>query len=177
VTKRGAPSLEVLDLRVTFAVTSTDPPVDKSRVQLLLDMMKVNTSIHTIHLFSRYRRHAVFRESVIPLLETNRFRPRLLAIQKIRPIPYRAKVLGRALVSARTNSNRFWMLFSENPEVALFPSTTATTTPATNLPTPAPAAPSTATVAAVATTSPTIIGAASTISVSAVDSDATPMSD
>jgi hypothetical protein len=77
-----------------------------------------------------------FRGSVIPYLETNRLRPRLLAIQKLRPIAYRAKVLGRALLAACTNANSFWMLLSGNAETA-FPSTTATTTPVASLPTPA----------------------------------------
>ena len=78
--------------------------------------------------------HELFRGSVIPYFETNRFRPRLLAIQQTRPIPYRVKVLGRALLSARTDANTFWMLLSGNAEVA-FPSTTA----AASLPTPATA--------------------------------------
>jgi hypothetical protein len=131
-------TLEVFLLfRVTFAVTSTDPAVTKSRVQALLDMMKVNTSIHTLQLDYRYREHTLFRESVIPYLQTNRFRMHIRAIQKIRPIPYRVKVLGRALLSARTNPNRFWVLLSGNLEVVLFPSTTATTTPVASLPTPA----------------------------------------
>jgi hypothetical protein len=138
------PTLEVLDLRVTFAFTSTDPAVAKSRVQTLLDMMKVNTSIHMIHLFSRYRQHSIFRESVIPYLETNRIGPRLLAIQKTRPIPYRAKVLGRALLSARHNPNRFWTILSGNAEVFL----PSTTTPATSLPTPVTTIASTAFTAA-----------------------------
>ena len=47
---------------------------------------------------------------------------------------YRAKVLGRALLSARIDANSFWMLLSGNAEVA-FPSTNATTTLAANLPT------------------------------------------
>jgi hypothetical protein len=67
---------------------------------------------------------------------TNRLRPRLLAIQKTRPITYRAKVLGRALLAVRTDPNRFWMLLSGNPEVA-FPSTTATIAAAATNPTPA----------------------------------------
>jgi hypothetical protein len=56
---------------------------------------------------------------LIPYLETNRFRPHLLAIQKTRPIPYRAKVLGQALLAVRTDPNRVWMLLSGNPEVVL----------------------------------------------------------
>jgi hypothetical protein len=64
--------------------------------------------------------------SVIPYLETNRLRPRVPAIQKARPLAYRAKVLGRALLATHTNSNSFWMLLSRNLEAA-FPPTTATT--------------------------------------------------
>jgi hypothetical protein len=94
-------------------------------------MMKVNMSIHTIYLHPYY--FELYRESIIRYLETNRFRPRLLDIQRTRPIPYRAKVLGRALL---TDLNRFWMLLSGNAEVA-FPSSTTTITPAASLPTPA----------------------------------------
>jgi hypothetical protein len=114
------PTLEVLNLRTAFGAATTAPPVIKSRVQALLDMMKVNTSIYRIGLKYRYKEVALFQESVIPYLETNRFRLHVRAIQKNRPIPYRAKVLGRALLSARTTPNRFWMLLSGNAEVAYF---------------------------------------------------------
>jgi hypothetical protein len=131
------PTLEVLDLRTT---NGGDPlaPALKSRIQALLDMLKVNMSIHTIHLDSCYSPHELFREKVIPYLEANRLRPRVRAIQKTRPITYRAKMLGRALLAVRTDPNRFWMLLSGNAEVA-FPSTTATTFLVANLPTPATA--------------------------------------
>jgi hypothetical protein len=130
------PTLEVLDLRSSEAFRT--PAKLKSWIQALGDMMKVNMSIHTIELDYYYCRHKLFKESVIPYLETNRLWPRLLAIQKTLPQAYRAKVLGRALLAVRTDPNRFWMLLSGNTEVA-FPSTTATTTLATNLPTPATA--------------------------------------
>jgi hypothetical protein len=126
------PTLHVLNLH---SDDFEDPAVLKSRVQALLDMMNINTSIHTIHLRHRYSQHEIFRESVIPYLETNRFRPHVRAIQKTSPIPYRAKVLGRALLSARTDVNRFWMLLSGNAEVAL-PSGTTTIAAVANLLTP-----------------------------------------
>jgi hypothetical protein len=46
------PTLEVLDLRSRLAFTDNTihPTVFKSRLQALLNMMKVNISIHTIHL-------------------------------------------------------------------------------------------------------------------------------
>jgi hypothetical protein len=99
-------------------------------------MLKANTVIDTLKLpmdlKSSHSEHEL--GSVIPYLETNRLRPRVRAIQATRPIAYRTKVLGRALLATRTDANSLWMLLSENPEVS-FPSTT--TMPAANLPTPA----------------------------------------
>jgi hypothetical protein len=153
------PTLEVLNLRgaITIPMDTTAPAALKSQIQKLMDMMKVNASIHTIYLDNRLYQHELFEESVIPYLETNRFRPRLLAIQRTHPIAYRAKILGRALLSARTDVNSFWMLLSGNAEIA-FPSTTTTIATASNLPTPSNAtAPSTTNVAAAALTT-TVIG-------------------
>jgi hypothetical protein len=140
---KAHPTLKVLNLQYTTH-TDAEPSAAaaklKSRTQSLLEMMKVNMSIHTIHLdICYYSKQDLFQRSVIPYLETNRFRPRVRAIQKTRPIPYRVKVLGRALLAVQTDPNRFWMLLSGNAEVA-FPSTTAKTTPAARLPTPATAA-------------------------------------
>jgi hypothetical protein len=132
------PTLEVLDLR-TYANASETQAVLNFRIQALLNMLKVNMSIHTIHLDSRYSQYDLFRESVVPYLAMNKHRPHVRAIQQTRPITYRAKVLGRALLSARTDVNSFWMLLSGNPEVS-FPSTSAKTVLVANLPTPATAA-------------------------------------
>jgi hypothetical protein len=143
------PTLQILTLRDR---SPTFPARINSRIQALVDMLKVNRSIHTIHPHSRlYSEHELFRASVIPSLETNRLRPRVRAIQKTRPMLYRAKVLGRALLAARTDVNCFWMLLSGNPEVA-FPSRTATTTPVANLPAPAPMPTAAATVNVAAVT-------------------------
>jgi hypothetical protein len=80
------PTIEVLDLRgATSAVTTMAPAVLKSRIQALVDMLKVNKSIHTINLSRLFREHGLFRGSIVP--------PRLRAIQKTLPITYRAKVL------------------------------------------------------------------------------------
>jgi hypothetical protein len=95
-------------------------------------MLKVNTVMHTlkytINSESCHSEHEL--GSLIPYLETNRLRPRIRAIQKSRPIAYRTKVLGRALLATRTNANS--LLLSGNPEVA-FPSKAA----ANLVPTPA----------------------------------------
>jgi hypothetical protein len=69
------PTLEVLDhRRPTYGAATTAPPAAlKSRVEALLDMLKVSTSIHTLQLYPRYKEHDIFRESIIPYLETNQF--------------------------------------------------------------------------------------------------------
>jgi hypothetical protein len=138
------PALQVLNLHGIQAhgggpLAPLAPSVLKSQIQALVDMLKVNTLMHTIHLDSCHSEHELFRGSVIPYLETNRLRPQVRAIQKTRPFAYRAKILGRALLAVRADANSTWMLLSGNPEVA-FPSTIATTTPAANLPPPATAA-------------------------------------
>jgi hypothetical protein len=138
------PTLQVLTVFGGFGEPPMAPDVITSRTQALLDMIKVNISIHTMDFQLRYSWHKLFRRSVIPYLETNRFRPRLLAIQKTRPITYRAMVLGRALLSARNDANSFWMLLSGNAEVA-FPSGTTTIAEATGLPTPTTAVAATST--------------------------------
>jgi hypothetical protein len=147
------PTLEVLDIRTSgsVGVATLAPSMIISRIQALVDMMKVNVSIHTIHLDPHYSEHELYRGSVIPYLETNRFWPRLLSIQKTCPSTYRAKVLGLALLCARTDVNRFWMLLSGNTEVA-FPSSTTAIAAAAILPMPTTAsATSTANAAAAAT--------------------------
>jgi hypothetical protein len=117
-------TLEVLDLRV-ICCRSLPAVLLKSRVQALLDMMKMNMSIHTIRLYSYLNEHELFRGSVVPYLDANRLRPRVRAIQKALPSAYRVKVLGQALLAVRTDPSRFWMLLSGNAEVA-FPSRTTT---------------------------------------------------
>jgi hypothetical protein len=123
---KSHPALQVLHMSLSIQPRGV---LLKSRIQALVDMPKVNTLIHTINLEPCHREQELYRRSVIPYLETNQLRPRLRAIQKSRPIVYRAKVPGRALPAARTDANSIWMVLSGNLEVA-FPSTTATTTPA-----------------------------------------------
>jgi hypothetical protein len=61
------PTLEVLHLSPMYAPSGI-PAVIKFRIQALLDMMKINMSIHTIHSHDHYLDHEFFRGSVIPYL-------------------------------------------------------------------------------------------------------------
>jgi hypothetical protein len=112
----------------------TPPDVLKTQIQALVDMLKGNKSIHTIDLHDRYSEYELYRESINPYLEKNRVH----AIQRTSPTAYRAKLLGRALLSARADANRFWALLSGNAEVAFSSTNTMTTsTLAANLSTTA----------------------------------------
>jgi hypothetical protein len=115
---------------------------------------------------------------VIPYLASNRLRPRILAIQRTRPITYRTGVLGRALLAARADANSFWMILSGNAEVV--PSTTATIAVASSLlptATAAAAATSTANVTAAVTASAmSVLATTATDSVAAAATSATLLS-
>jgi hypothetical protein len=166
------PTLEILNLRSIETDATMAPAVITSRIQALLDMVKINLSIHKIHLCRRYREHELFRGSVISYLETNRLRPRLLAIQKTRSIAYRARVLGRALVSTRSDANSFWMLLSGNAEVA-FPSR-STTIAALNLPMPTTTAAATTITASVATVAASVVPTLTTTATGSIPEAAKP---
>jgi hypothetical protein len=74
------PTLEVLNLCTSGRDEVTIiPSLITSRMQAVVDMLKVNVSIHTVHLDHCLTQTSVYRESIVPYLETNRFRPRLLA--------------------------------------------------------------------------------------------------
>jgi hypothetical protein len=127
------PTLQLLGLQPwRHLQIGVAPAVLKFRMQALVNMLKVNKSIQTLHWDSRYSEKKILFGTFFPHLETNWLRPRLLAIQKTIPFAYRAKVLGRAFLAVRTDPNHFWMLLSGNLEVALS-STTGTSTPGTNL--------------------------------------------
>jgi hypothetical protein len=110
------PTLQVLNLGMFIGALSS-PAKLKSRIRAIVDMLKESMSIDTIHMDHRYMELGLFQESVIPYLETNKFRPRVRAIQKTRPIAYRVKVLGRALLVTRTDANSFWIFYQGMPKL------------------------------------------------------------
>jgi hypothetical protein len=87
---------------------------------LLADMMKANTVLHTIDLSLHESDHEIYTESILPYLETNRYRPRVFAIQKA-DFQIRRALLGRALQTelVQNDSNLRWMLLSGNPDIVV----------------------------------------------------------
>jgi hypothetical protein len=107
-----------------LACTGPKRPTDKtelseaqktSRTRALADMLQTNTMLHTIRLFSGEYDERIYTESIEPRLETNLYRPRVLAIKKeADDRPFRQKVLGRALNCVKSNPNLVWMFLSGN---------------------------------------------------------------
>jgi hypothetical protein len=84
------------------------------RTSLVVEMMQANTVLQTIHFSDHERDDQIYTENICPRLETNLFRPRVLAVKKTADRPFREKILGRALYSVRSNPNLVWMFLSQN---------------------------------------------------------------
>jgi hypothetical protein len=107
-----------------LACTGPKVPADKtelsmerksSRTRALADMLQTNTILHTVRLFPGEYDERIYTESIEPRLETNMYRPRVLAVKKeADDRPFRQKVLGRALNCVKSNPNLVWMFLSGN---------------------------------------------------------------
>jgi hypothetical protein len=90
------------------------------RTCLLAEMMEENTILLAIFLMRHERDAQIYEEMILPYLETNLYRPRVLRIKKA-DIALRKALLGRALQteSVRNKSNLLWMLLSGNQDVVV----------------------------------------------------------
>jgi hypothetical protein len=113
------PSLTNLKLRSTRPTFLTDGQ-KAHRICLLAEMVQYNTSLHTIEVTPYDRDQKIYTEMIHPYLETNRYRPRVLAITKA-AIPLRRPLLGLALQTraVRNESNLLWIFLSANPDVVV----------------------------------------------------------
>jgi hypothetical protein len=117
---KAHPTLTCLDLRSTSPrhpignriVLTDDQKLHRTR--LLAEMVQHNTVLHTIQLSEDERDEEIYTEEILPRLETNLYRPRVLAVKKTKEITFREKVLGRALFSVNSSPNLVWMFLSEN---------------------------------------------------------------
>jgi hypothetical protein len=66
------------------------------RTRLLAEMMQRNMTLHTIPLLEEERDGQIYKEEILPCLETNRYRQRVHAIRKV-DISLRRPLLGLAL--------------------------------------------------------------------------------
>jgi hypothetical protein len=78
------------------------------------EMMQENAFMHTIHSSEDERDDQIYTEDISPYLETNLYRPRVVAVKKTIERPFREKVLGRALGCVKSNPNLVWMFLPRN---------------------------------------------------------------
>jgi hypothetical protein len=103
-----------LNLRHTGRGNGLTDDQKVQRTRLLAEMVQHNTVLHTINLIEYERDEKIYTELILPYLETNLYRPRVLAVKKTIERPFREKVLGRALDSVKSNANLVWLFLSEN---------------------------------------------------------------
>jgi hypothetical protein len=123
---KAHPNLTNLNLRTTSPIRPTDGRIvltdngKAHRTRLLAGMMQENTSMHTIQLSKEGRVEQIYTQMICPYLETNLYRPRVLAITKA-DLSLRRAFLGRALQTAtiRNDSNLLWMFLSGNAYVVV----------------------------------------------------------
>jgi hypothetical protein len=117
---KAHPTITSLDLRDTNPwaqdggrIVLSDEQKAK-RTSLVAEMMHGNTILQTINFSIHERDNNIYSQVIVPHLETNCFRPRVLTVKEIAYKPFREKVLGRAVYCVRSNPNLVWMLLSQN---------------------------------------------------------------
>jgi hypothetical protein len=124
---KGHPTLTTLDLRSTRprrvllngARIEISDEQKAQRMRVLAETVKENRVLLTIDL-EGYEKDAQIYAEILPYLETNLYRPRVLNIKKA-DIALRRALLGWALQtkSVRNKSNLLWMFLSGNQDVVL----------------------------------------------------------
>jgi hypothetical protein len=77
-------------------------------------MMQHNTVLQTLYFSASERDNTISTKKVLPLLETNQYRPWVLAVKRTVDRPFREKILGRALYCVRSKPKLVWMFLSQN---------------------------------------------------------------
>jgi ankyrin repeat protein len=94
----------------------------KSRTRAIADMLRTNNVMRTIYQDDvNGWDMEIYEDLILPRLATNLFRHRLVTVQETATDPFRKRVLGRVLQSesVRRDSNRVWMLLSNNMYIVL----------------------------------------------------------
>jgi hypothetical protein len=112
---KAHPSLTSLEVRSTIPALMRGDVIEKeARMRMIADMMEHNTILQTIHLWEDQYGRQIYSEEILPRLETNTHRPRVLAVEEIDDRLVRQAVLGRTVYRVRSNPNLVWMFLSQN---------------------------------------------------------------
>jgi hypothetical protein len=113
------PQLEVLGLIRTGGLATTLSAESKTtRMQVIVDMLQSpNRIIRRISLSEDEQDAQIYKESILPHLQANTYRPRVQRMQQTRDRSRKEGLLGRALYTVRRQKDLVWMLLSENAEI------------------------------------------------------------
>jgi hypothetical protein len=124
---KGHPTLTSLYLGYTSPRALNGNQIEMSteqraqRTRVLAAIVRENRVLLTIDLRGHERDDQIYEESILPYLETNLYRPRVLLSIKKADSALRRPLLGLALQteSVRNKSNLLWMFLSGNQDVVL----------------------------------------------------------
>jgi hypothetical protein len=112
------PQLEVLGLIRTGGPATTLSAESKTiRMQAIVNMLQSNRVVRSISLSKDERDDQIYQESILPHLQVNIYRPRVVLMQQISRPSLKGGLLGRALHTVRNQRDLVWMLLSENAEI------------------------------------------------------------
>jgi hypothetical protein len=87
------------------------------RTEMLLEMLKVNTALHSITGMIRQCDRQILQNEISPRLLVNRYRPRVRALRTQTNANFlRAKLLGRALHSVNGHPTVLWMFLTSHKD-------------------------------------------------------------
>jgi hypothetical protein len=129
------PAIEYLDLRYTASSHDANSrPVRSAsiymlmsearnthRIQCLVEMLNVNTTMKNITLHQDQRDENLWQNEIEPRLEINKFRPRIVAVEKAQGT-LRAPLFGRALHAVNDNDTFLYMMITGNVDLLGEPS-------------------------------------------------------
>jgi hypothetical protein len=117
---RSHPTLYTLDLSATFHDLNAGIMPDtskKHRCECIVELLHSNTVLRSIHLTRKERDENIWRESIVPHLQTRKCQPLIQEIKAVAEQPLRFKLFGRALVSVKTKPYLLYLFLSGNVDI------------------------------------------------------------
>jgi hypothetical protein len=117
---RSHSTLETLDLSGTFHDLNAGIMSNASkthRCNCIVELLRSNMVLRSIHLTRKERDETIWRESIVPHLQTRKFQPLIQEIKAVTDQPRRFKLFGRALDSVNTKPCLLYLFLSGNVDI------------------------------------------------------------
>jgi hypothetical protein len=117
---RSHPTLETLDFSGTFNDVNNAIRAKSSRkrrCKCIVDLLRSNTVLRSVHLTRNERDETIWSESILPHLQTRTYQPLVLEIKAVVDQPRRSKLFGRALDSVKAKPYLLYLFLSGNIDI------------------------------------------------------------